>query len=238
VLGILRELLERRLDYTRADGKRFFDAAQNARLVANAEHYYRAMYYASAASWNLRDRHMFDTLDSLLTYYGPGSRGIVWEHNSHVGNARATEMSLRGELNVGQLCREKLGEGAYAIGMATDHGLVAAASNWGDPLELMRVRPAHADSYERVCHDTGVPAFCLPLRHPRRKDLREELAEPRLERAIGVIYRPETELESHYFYASLPQQFDELIWFDETRAVHPLEQRDERPATGDHPLQP
>ncbi|HEU4581400.1 MAG TPA: protein-L-isoaspartate(D-aspartate) O-methyltransferase [Polyangiaceae bacterium] len=239
VVAMLRELLQQRLQYARADGKRFFDAAQNARLVADAEHYYRAMYYASAASWNLRDGHMFNTLESLLEYYGADSRGIVWEHNSHVGNARATEMSLRGELNVGQLCRERLGARMYSIGLGTDHGTVAAAAQWGDPFQRMRVRPAHADSYERVFHQTGVPAFHLPLRQPRRQELRPELEEPRLERAIGVIYRPETELESHYFYASLPQQFDEFIWFDETRAVEPLAERGaESAAGGAHPLEP
>lgn len=239
VVAILRELLQQRLEYGRADGKRFFDAAQNARLVADAEHYYRAMYYASAASWNLRDGHMFNTLESLLEYYGPESRGIVWEHNSHVGNARATEMSLRGELNVGQLCRERLGARGYSIGLGTDHGTVAAAAQWGDPFQRMRIRPAQAESYERVFHETGVPAFHLPLRQPRRRELRPELEEPRLERAIGVIYRPETELESHYFYASLPQQFDEFIWFDETQAVEPLAELPEAPAApGLHPLEP
>jgi len=239
VVAMLRDLLERRLQYTREDGERFFDAAQNARLVADAEHYYRAMYYSSAASWNLRDTHMFNTLESLLDYYGPESRGIVWEHNSHVGNARATEMSLRGELNVGQLCRERLGLRAYSIGLCTDHGTVAAAANWGDPLELMRVRPAHADSYERVFHESGLPAFHLPLSQPRRQELRDELTEPRLERAIGVIYRPDTELASHYFYASIPQQYDELIWFDETRAIEPLEEAPEiPPRSGLHPLAP
>jgi protein-L-isoaspartate(D-aspartate) O-methyltransferase len=165
---------------------------------------------------------MFDTLESLLGYYGPESRGIVWAHNSHVGNAAATEMSLRGELNIGQLCRQKFGRHAYSIGFGTDHGTVAAASDWGDPMERMRVRAAHADSYERVFHESGVEAFLLALREPWRHELREELAEPRLERAIGVIYRPDTELQSHYFYASLPQQFDEFIWFDETCAVEPL----------------
>jgi protein-L-isoaspartate(D-aspartate) O-methyltransferase len=239
VVAQLRELLDQRLQYVRKDGRRFFDAAQNARLVADAERYYRAMYYASMTSWNLRDGHMFNTLESLLEYYGPESRGVVWEHNSHVGNAKATEMSLRGELNLGQLCRERLGARTYSIGLSTDHGTVAAAAHWGDSLELMRVRPAHVGSYERVCHDTGVAAFHLPLRSPRRRELRDELAEPRRERAIGAVYRPETELESHYFYASLPQQFDELIWFDETRAVEPLNECPEAAAApGLHPLAP
>ncbi len=222
VVAMLRDMLERRFEYARKDGERFFDAAQNARVVADAERYYRAMYYGSAASWNLRDTHMFDTLESLLSFYGPDSRGIVWEHNSHVGNALATEMSSRGELNVGQLCRAKLGDRAYIVGFGTDHGTVAAASNWDEPMQTMRVRPAVPDSYERLFHETDLPAFLLHLRDPRRRALRDELTPPRLERAIGVVYRPETELASHYFQASLPQQFDEIVWFDETRAVAPL----------------
>jgi protein-L-isoaspartate(D-aspartate) O-methyltransferase len=222
VVAMLREMLQNRIDYASKDGARFFDAAQNARVVANGERYYRSMYYGSAASWNLRDQHMFDTLDSLLGFYGEGSKGIVWEHNSHVGDASATEMSTRGEHNVGQLTRQAFGPAAFIIGLGTDHGTVAAASNWDGPMREMRVRPAHADSYERLFHDTGKPAFMLHLREPRRIVLREELLVPRLERAIGVVYRPDTELASHYFGASLAQQFDEYIWFDETSAVHPL----------------
>lgn len=222
VVAMLRDLLERRLEYARRDGERFFDAAQNARVVANAERYYRAMYYGSVTSWNHRDSHMFDTLESLLAFYGPDSRGVVWEHNSHVGNALATEMSLRGEHNVGQLCRAKFGTSAYIVGFGTDHGTVAAASDWDEPMQAMRVRPARADSYERIFHDSAVPAFTLHLREPRRRAIRDELMSPRLERAIGVVYRPETELQSHYFRATLAEQFDELVWFDETRAVAPL----------------
>jgi protein-L-isoaspartate(D-aspartate) O-methyltransferase len=223
VVAMLRDLLERRLEYAHRDGERFFDAAQNARVVANAERYYRAMYYGSAASWNLRDTHMFETLQSLLSFYGPESRGVVWEHNSHVGNALATEMSARGELNVGQLCRDKFGAGAYLVGFGTDHGTVAAASNWDEPMQRMRVRPSHPQSYERLFHDSNLPAFNLHLRDPRRLELREELLPSRLERAIGVIYRPDTELASHYFHARLPEQFDDYVWFDETQAVQPLE---------------
>jgi protein-L-isoaspartate(D-aspartate) O-methyltransferase len=222
VVSMLREMLARRLEYSEKDGLRYFDAAQNARLVANAEHYYRAMYYGSASSWNLRDSHMFETLRSLLTLHGPASKGVVWEHNSHVGDAAATEMSSRGELNVGQLCRETFQSAAYSIGFGTDRGSVAAASNWGEPMQRMPVRPAHVDSYERICHESGVPAFMLHLREPARGAVREELLPPRLERAIGVVYRPDTELASHYFHASLPSQFDEYLWFDETRAVTPL----------------
>lgn len=222
VVTMLRELLARRLEYGRKDGEQFFDAAQNARVVASAERYYRAMYYGSATSWNLRDTHMFDTLVSLLAFHGAGSRGIVWAHNSHVGNAMATEMSARGELNIGQLCRTRFGEGVYVIGFGTDHGTVAAASNWDEPMQRMRVRPAHPQSYERLCHDSALAAFMLHLRAPRRRAVRDELLADRLERAIGVVYRPDSERASHYFFASLPQQFDEFIWFDETQAVEPL----------------
>jgi protein-L-isoaspartate(D-aspartate) O-methyltransferase len=142
-------------------------------------------------------------------------------------------MSLRGELNVGQLCRQRFGAGAYIIGFGTDHGTVAAASYWDGPMEVKRVRAAHERSYERLCHDSGVSSFLMPLREPKRPALRQELSEPKLERAIGVIYRPETELASHYFHASLPRQFDEYIWFDETSAVSPLEttERDGMPET-------
>jgi protein-L-isoaspartate(D-aspartate) O-methyltransferase len=131
-------------------------------------------------------------------------------------------MSTRGELNVGQLCRARFGQAAYIVGFGTDHGTVAAASNWDEPMQTMRVRPAHVDSYERVFHDCRVPAFLLHLRDPKKSAVRDELSNPRLERAIGVIYRPDTELQSHYFHASLPHQFDELVWFDETQAVTPL----------------
>ena len=233
VVATLRDMLARRLDYALSDGKRFFDAAQNARLVADAERYYRAMYYGSAISWNLRDTHMFDTLSSLLRFYGEGARGIVWEHNSHVGDAGATEMSGRGELNVGQLCRTQFGSSAYLIGFGTDHGTVAAATNWDEPMQRMQVRPSHPASYESFFHESGREACILHLREPRRQAVRDELLSPRLERAIGVVYRPETEMASHYFQAVLPDQFDEYIWFDETRAVTALEGR--RQMLGDLP---
>jgi protein-L-isoaspartate(D-aspartate) O-methyltransferase len=222
VVAMLRDLLAKRLEYSAQDGDEFFDAAQNARVVAGAEHYYRAMYYGAVESWNLRDQHMFDTLRSILAHRGEGAKLVVWEHNSHIGDAAATEMAVRGEHNVGQLCRQAFGDDVFSIGFGTDHGTVAAAHAWDEPRERMRVRPARADSYERLCHDTGIPAFLLSLRDPVREALRDELADPRLERAIGVVYRPQTELASHYFQAILPAQFDEYIWFDETHAVTPL----------------
>tara|TARA_R110000787_G_scaffold220068_1_gene328791 strand:- start:9789 stop:11771 length:1983 start_codon:yes stop_codon:yes gene_type:complete len=222
VLATLQDLLRKRMAYSLADGEQFFNAEQNARLVANAERYYRTMYYAENSSWNQRDQHMFDTLQSVLAFRGPQSKAVIWEHNSHIGDARATQMGARGELNIGQLARQAYGDKAYNIGFGTDHGTVAAASEWGGPMEIKQVQPSHVDSYERICHEVATDNFLLPLRKPLKDVVRKKLLLERLERAIGVIYRPETELQSHYFYASLARQFDEYIWFDETRAVEPL----------------
>lgn len=235
-VAALRDLLQQRLQYTESDGACFLDAVQNARLVANAERYYRVMYYGSNESWNLRDRHMFETLELLLGYHGADTKAVVWEHNSHLGDAAHTEMGAGGQINVGQLCRERFGGGAYLIGQGTDHGTVAAASNWDEPLEQMQVRPAHPESYERLCHDSRIDAFFLPLREPRRPALRDELTASRLERAIGVVYRPETELQSHYFHASLAQQFDEFVWFDRTSAVRPILPEEARRFPAEHPF--
>jgi protein-L-isoaspartate(D-aspartate) O-methyltransferase len=222
VAVVLTDLLHKRRAYAEHDGERFMDAVQNARLVANAEHYYRIMYYGSRASWNLRDSHMFETLKTLLAFYGPKSKAIIWAHNSHVGDASATEMSSRGEYNIGHLCRKEFGDRAYAIGFGTNSGTVAAASDWDGPMEIKKVLPAIRESYENVCHEAAVPSFLLNLRRADRNGL-EGLRKPRLERAIGVIYRPESELASHYFQAVLPDQFDEYIWFDETKAVTSFE---------------
>ena len=223
VVRALKDLLEKRVAYAKRDGERFFDAVQNARLVANAERYYRVMYYGSRASWNLRDEHMFATLKNLLTFYGNGSKAIVWAHNSHVGDSAATEMASRGEHNIGHLCRQEFGEDAYLVGFGTNSGTVAAASDWDGPMEIKKVQPALAKSYERLCHATGQARFTLGLRN--RSDLTgaQGLGKPQLERAIGVIYRPESERASHYFQAVLPRQFDEYIWFDDTRAVTPFD---------------
>jgi protein-L-isoaspartate(D-aspartate) O-methyltransferase len=220
---MLQDLLRQRLEYEPRDPGRFFDAERNAALVKNAERYYRAMYEGPHASWNLRDRHMFETLQALLRHAGDGARAVVWAHNSHLGNAAATSMSARGETNVGELCRNAFGDDCYAIGFGTDHGTVAAADNWDEPMRVMEVRPAHESSYERVCHDTQLEGFLLPLRRTPEPEVRDVLMAERLERAIGVIYRPQSELVSHYFHAALPRQFDEWIWFDESRAVEPLD---------------
>ena len=222
VVAVLEDLHRNAQHYALHDGERFLDAAQNALLVTNAEQYYRIMYYGSRASWNLRDQHMFETLTNLLQHHGPSSRGIVWAHNSHVGDARATDMAKRGELNIGQLCRQEFGDDAYSIGFGTHTGTVAAASNWDGPMLAKRVVPSLEQSYEFLFHESGEPNFLLPLRQTDAPEVRKALLKPRLERAIGVIYRPETELQSHYFQAVLPEQFDEYVWFDTTHAVTPF----------------
>jgi protein-L-isoaspartate(D-aspartate) O-methyltransferase len=223
VARALTDLLEKRLAYAEHDGERFLDAEQNARLVANAERYYRIMYYGSRASWNLRDGHMFDTLKNLLAFHGSDSKAVVWAHNSHVGNAGATEMAARGEYNVGQLCRQEFGDKAYLVGFGTHSGTVAAASEWDGPMEIKSVRPSLPNSYEQLCHATGHARFMLGLRGGGELCGPAGLGTERLERAIGVIYRPETEMASHYFRANLPRQFDEYVWFDHTSAVTPLD---------------
>ena len=220
VADTLVDLLRKRLDYLTKDGEAFFDAEQNARIVAGAEQYYRAIYYGDAASWNLRDQHMFNTLERLLAKRGPEAKAVVWAHNSHIGNAAFTEMGqVRGEHNIGQLARQRFGDEAALIGFGTDRGTVAAASDWDGLMEIKRVRPARDDSYEGRSRDTGIAAFMLETGPGQRESVRAELAEPLLERAIGVIYRPETELLSHYFQAELSLQFDAWIWFEETEAV-------------------
>ena len=216
---MLTDLFARGREAALAGDEELLDAAQNARLVADAEAYYRAMYHGSAESWNLRDQHMFDTLDLLLDAKGPDAKAVVWAHNSHIGDARATEMGrARGELNLGQLCREAHGDAARLIGFGTHTGTVAAASDWDAPMEVMRVNPSRPDSVERLAHDTGIPRFLLDLRGEAVPDV---AAEARLERFIGVIYRPDTERWSHYAEVVLREQFDAYVWFDETKAVTP-----------------
>jgi erythromycin esterase-like protein/predicted phosphoribosyltransferase len=228
VVSQLVELRRRSTEYARRDGsiaeEEFFYAEQNARLVKNAEEYYRSMFFGEVSSWNLRDGHMVETLKALAAHLGRQGRRakvIVWAHNSHLGDARATAMGRRGELNVGQLVRQKYGHDAVLIGFTTDHGTVTAASDWDSVAERKRVRPALAGSWEAVFHASLPSRFLLIWRGNRA--LSEALHEPRLERAIGVIYRPETERASHYFQARLSDQFDAVLHFDETRAVEPLE---------------
>lgn len=222
VLTILRDRLKSRLNYAHADGQRYFSTEQNTRLIADAERYYKTLYYAEQDSWSQRDQHMFDTLQSVLSFHGKDSKVIVWGHNSHIGDARATQMSARGEFNIGQLVREQYRGNAYSIGFGTDHGTVAASSEWGGPMEIKQLQPAQIDSYEGLCHKVSTDNFLLPLSKPIKPALRKRLLAERLERSVGAIYRPESELHNHYFYTCLPQQFDEYIWFDETHAVEPL----------------
>lgn len=219
VIAVLNELLAKEVEYSLKGSEGFFDAVQNARLVVNAEAYYRGIYDPKANAWNQRDTHMFETLEALLAHYGEGSKGIVWAHNSHLGDARATESFSRGELNLGQLIREKYADAAYLIGFGTDHGTVAAASEWDAPMEIKTLRPALFESYEGLFHDTGLSGFLLPLGQAGDEEVSRGLSKPRIERAVGVIYRPETERASHYFEAELPRQFDEYIWIDRSRAV-------------------
>lgn len=224
----LLDLHRRRVEYASRDGRvardEFFFAEQNARLVASAEAYYRTMFRGRNESWNLRDRHMTDTLDALLTFLEttrPGARVVVWAHNSHLGDARATEMGERGELNVGQLVRQRHGGNAILVGFTTHDGTVTAATEWDGPAHRRHVRPSLKGSYERMFHDLGIARFLLPLRTDRQ--LAALVSPARLERAIGVIYVPETERRSHYFHTRLADQFDYVLHFDHTRAVEPLE---------------
>lgn len=222
--GAVRQLLELReksAEYARRDGRvaedDLFHAVQNARLVKNAEEYYRTMFGGRVSSWNLRDRHMADTLDQLAEHL-QGGRVVVWEHNSHVGDARATELGRRGEHTVGQLARERHAGETHVIGFTTYRGEVTAATDWGNAPERKRVRPGRADSYEGLFHEVAIPAFGLDLQTHGRL-----VARDRLERAIGVIYRPETERQSHYFKVDLARQFDDVIHIDVTTALQPLE---------------
>jgi erythromycin esterase-like protein len=228
VVRQLVDLQRRAADYAQRNGRiapdEYFVAEQNARVVQHAEAYYRAMFHGSAESWNLRDRHMMSTLDALLEYAGRSGRprrAVVWAHNSHLGDARATGLGAAGELNLGQLVREKYGSTSCLIGMTTHAGGVTAAREWNAPAELREVRPSLAGSYERLFHEVGVPWFMVRLSDPV---VARALTSPaRLERAIGVIYKPESERASHYFPARLPDQFDLVVHLDETRALEPLD---------------
>jgi erythromycin esterase-like protein len=228
VIAQLVDLQKSAAEYATHDGRMaaddLFFAEQNARVVLNAERYYRAMFGNRAASWNMRDRHMAATLDSLVAFLEYDRRQpkiVVWAHNSHLGDARATDMAGRGELNVGQLMRERWGSTAFLVGFSTHSGTVTAASDWDKPAERKIVRPALDGSYEALFHELGLGNFLLGLRGNEEAIL--GLRQPRLERAIGVIYRPETERMSHYFGARLPHQFDAVLHYDVTRAVEPLE---------------
>jgi erythromycin esterase-like protein len=229
--AVIKELVALRrkaMDYLQRDGQvaaeAYFCAEQNALVVRNAEEYYRNMFQREVSSWNLRDTHMMESLLGLtnhLSKKGARAKIIVWAHNSHLGDARATQMGERGELNLGQLVRDHFGKEAVLIGFTTYAGTVTAASDWDAPAERKNVRPGHPASFEALFHDVDFPNFFLNLRDER--GLAAQLRAERLERAIGVIYRPETELMSHYFHARLSEQFDGVLHYDHTRAVEPLE---------------
>lgn len=229
VVAQCRDLHLHAAEYIQHDGPEaedtYFYARQNARLVMNAEKYYRSMYSGRIASWNLRDQHMAETLQALAQHLSlinnQPAKIVVWEHNSHIGDARATEIGQQGEWNVGQLARELYGEQAVLIGFTTHHGTVTAASEWDGPAQRKIVRPALPGSYEELFHETGIARFMLPLRG--KNAMTQALLEPQLERAIGVIYLPQTERQSHYFFSRLSQQFDAILHFDKTCAVTPLE---------------
>jgi len=224
----LVDLQHNSLHYARLDGlvplERFFDAEQNARVVRDAEEYYRSMFRSSVSSWNLRDQHMMETLVALIEHQAlrkSPAKMVIWAHNSHIGDARATAMGQAGEWNIGQLVRQKYGPDCRNIGFTTYSGTVTAASDWDAPAERKRVRQGRQDSYEALLHEVAIPSFSVNLEKGSR--VADGLAEPMLERAIGVVYRPESELASHYFHASLSEQFDAIIHLDETRCVEPLE---------------
>ncbi|MFP4014752.1 MAG: erythromycin esterase family protein [Chitinispirillaceae bacterium] len=222
----LEELRRKGVDYVKQKGfagkEELFYAQQNAKLAQDAEEYYRTMFSGRVSSWNMRDRHMADTLEALAEHIGSfrEPKIVVWEHNSHLGDARATEVSRYGELNVGQLIRERYGEQVFNIGFTTHSGTVSAASSWGGDVERKQIRPSMVESYENLFHRSTIRSFYLTLKNnPHLSFLERE----HLERAIGVIYMPSTERQSHYFRASLPGQFDAVIHFDQTNAVQPLE---------------
>lgn len=229
VIAELVALRELQFDYTKrggyAAGEDFFCAEQNAKVILDAEKYYRTMFKGRTASWNLRDKHMVDTLHSLTNHLtlqgGKDAKIVVWAHNSHVGDARATEMGTKGEWNMGQLLRQDHGDDAVLIGFSTYQGTVTAASSWDGQVEQKNLRPAIAESYEALFHETGLPNFMLLLRN--NKELLKYLDISRLQRAVGVLYMPETERRNHYFYSKLPEQFDAMIHLDTTRALKPLE---------------
>jgi erythromycin esterase-like protein/predicted phosphoribosyltransferase len=229
VIDQLVDIQRHAAEYARRDGllaeDELFYAEQNARTVANAAEYYRTMFGGRASSWNLRDQHMAETLDALTEHLslqrGAPAKIVVWEHNSHLGDARATESMSRGELNVGQLVREAHPQDCRLLGFTTYTGTVTAADDWGGPAERKRVRPALGDSVEELFHEVGEKEFMLLFDHAPRSA--EALRSARLERAIGVIYRPETERQSHYFRSRVSDQFDAVIHIDETRALEPLE---------------
>jgi erythromycin esterase-like protein len=228
-------VLKERMGAIEAGDNAYFHALQNARVVAASEAYYRAMYEGSAASWNLRDTHMFETLKAVFAARGPQAKAVVWAHNSHIGDASATEMGRGGEINIGQLCRREYGDKAVLVGFGTDRGTVTAASQWGGPPETKDVRPALPDSWGALMRAVKHDRFFLDLRDAG-PELKQALADDRPERFIGVLYLPETERASHYAEAGLQRQFDGYVWLEVTRAVEPLDEAEARKLPKQHPF--
>jgi erythromycin esterase len=222
-VAMLRLLRERAVAYREDGPESFFNAEQNALVARNAEQYYRTMVRGGPASWNVRDYHMVETLERLMTFYGPSAKAIVWEHNTHVGDARFTDMARAGMVNVGQLVRQAhRSDDVVLVGFGTHRGTVIAAEEWGAPMEEMQVPEARPGSYEAVLHHTGIPDFLLPFAVRGAHPVVDDLREPRGHRAIGVVYQPELEQYGNYVPTILPERYDAFIYLDETRAVAPL----------------
>lgn len=222
VAAVFQALQGKQAKFMPLDKQRYFHALQNARLIKNGERYFRTMKDGDTQSWNQRDNNMFERLQAIMDYRGETSKAVVWAHNTHLGDSRATDSRERGEVNLGQLVRQAFGDRSYIIGFGTDHGRVAAAPQWHRPVESRVVPASHKDSYEYLFHLVKADNFMLPLRHAKNDLIRKKLLPVRMERAIGVAYDPENELKKHYYDASLPRQFDEYIFFDETHAIRPL----------------
>ncbi len=221
VVDLLRQLRTAVSHQGKHDGRdAFFVAEQNALVVKNAEAYYRAMVRGGPKSWNIRDRHMADTLERLMRHYGPAAKGIVWEHNTHVGDARYTDMADEGMVNVGQLVRERhSNEDVYLVGFSSHHGSVIAAKDWEAPTEKMRVPPARSESWEDVLHRAGASNKLLLLDVVREH---KGFLAQRGHRAIGVVYHPEYEQRGNYVPSVLPRRYDTLCYVDESHALRPL----------------
>jgi len=222
-VATLRLLRERAVEHREDGPESFFNAEQNALVARNAERYYRTMVRGGPASWNVRDTHMVETLDRLMAFHGPSAKAIVWEHNTHVGDARFTDMARAGMVNVGQLVRQAHGsDDVVIVGFGTHRGTVIAAEEWGEPMQEMQVPEARGDSYEALLHHTGIPDFLLPFAEREAHPVMDDLRDPRGHRAIGVVYHPELEQHGNYVPTILPGRYDAFIYLDETRAVAPL----------------
>lgn len=235
VVKELRDLLDRRLRPGGHVSDDLVEAVQNARVVADAERYYRRLYRAADEAWNLREKHMAETVRLLLAHHGPDARGVVWAHNAHVGDASATSLGTKGRESLGELCREAFGREAYLVGLLTDRGTVAAASRWGGPVQIEQLEPSRGDAWEHFLTLTGVERALFPIWQRAPASTREHLADPRPERTLGVVHRPQGERENPYILASLSRQFDEVVWIEETEAITPLATRETEGEPGTYP---